>query len=295
MSNSHPLVQIDKLQCKAAFNQAAPRYDEYAVLQREVGSRLFERLDLMKLLPKTILDIGAGTGTCSSVLRKRYTNANVIALDMAVAMLLQAKHNCNWFVKNISRKQLFVCGDAEAIPLADNSVDLLFSNLTLQWCSNLDDVFSEFRRVLKPGAALLFSTLGPDTLKELRSAWAHADSNIHIHDFIDMHDVGDAMLRSGLVDPVMDMETITLTFSTATQLMKELKFLGAHNASRDRSPGLTGKKRLQTVIESYEKFRVNGKLPATYEVVYGHAWIAENTQAPNPNSIVVAPPRRNRR
>jgi len=171
------------------------------------------------------------------------------------------------------------CGDAEDLPLADNSVDLIFSSLTLQWCGELDRAFAEFKRVLKPEGLLMFSSFGPDTLKELRESWRLADMStdernekMHVNDFIDMHDIGDALLRAGLSDPVMDVENFTLTYSDAYQLMRELKALGAHNVANARRHSLTGKTRLKNMVSEYENFRVDGLLPATYEVVYGHAW-----------------------
>ena len=284
--------QIDKQQCRTSFNKAAQRYDEVAVLQREVGARMLDRLDLIKLNPTTILDIGAGTGVCAHALGKRYPHANVIALDIAPEMLTQAKNKRNWLTKAISRKHHYVCGDAEQLPMADNSVDLLFSNMAIQWCTNLDQTFAEFKRVLKHGGTLLFSTTGPDTLTELRSSWATADDHSHVHTFIDMHDIGDALMRNGFNDPVMDVENFTLTYSTVQQLMKELKVLGAHNVSQTRTPGLTGKQRLQTMLAAYEKYRNNGVLPATYEVVYGHAWNLTDQAAERDHSVNVAPPSR---
>jgi len=283
---------IDKQQCRIAFNKAAQHYDEVAVLQREVGSRMLDRLDLIKLKPNIVVDIGAGTGVCTQALGKRYSQAKVVALDIATAMLQQAKHKRHWLSKPFSHKYYYVCGDAEHLPLADNSVDLLFSNMTIQWCADLDQTFAEFRRVLKHGGTLLFSTMGPDTLRELRSSWTHADDFTHVHTFIDMHDIGDALMRNGFADPVMDVENFTLTYATAEQLMRELKVLGAHNVSPSRTPGLTGKMRLQTMLAAYEKYRHDGLLPATYEVVYGHAWNLESQSPENVHRVNVAPPSR---
>ena len=149
---------------------------------------------------------------------------------------------------------------------------MIFSNLTLQWCSDLDKVFAEFRRLLKPGGLALFSTFGPDTLKELRDSWAAADKAVHVGAFIDMHDIGDALLRSGFADPVMDAERFTLTYADVYGVMNELKALGAHNAATGRPRTLTGKGRLRAMAAAYERYRDNGILPASFEVVYGLAW-----------------------
>lgn len=265
---------LDKHLYRLAFDRAALHYDDVAVLQKEVGRRLLERLDYVRMQPQCVLDLGAGTGLCTTALSRRYKKAHIVALDIAPSMLQQARNKQTWLEKTLTGKQRFVCGDADCLPLKDQSVDMIVSNLTLQWCPDLDHTFAELRRVLKPDGLLMFSTLGPDTLKELRQSWQSVDANIHVHTFIDMHDVGDALLRTQFADPVMDMETITLTYKDARTLMHDLKALGAHNASADRSKSLTGRRRLQSMLGAYEQFRRDGVLPATYEVVYGQAWTA---------------------
>lgn len=258
---------LHKHSLRTAFDRAAERYDEVAVLQREVGERIMQRLEYVRIEPATILDVGAGTGVFSQALSRRYGKSRVLALDLAPRMLAQARRRKGWF-----SRQGFVCGDAESLPIADASIDLIFSNFTLQWCSELDRTFAEFRRVLRPGGLLMFSTLGPDTLKELRQSWRAVDDAPHVHDFLDMHDIGDALLRAGLSDPVMDVENFTLTYPDAMQLMRELKIIGAHNAAMHRKQGLTGKGELKKMLAAYETLRRDGMLPASYEVVYGHAW-----------------------
>ncbi len=264
---------IIKTQIRQSFDKAASRYDEVAILQREVASRLLERLDLIKLTPQRILDLGCGTGLNSQALDKRYKKAQVISLDLAEGMLNKARTHKSWL-----NRQRFICGDAEALPLADNSVELIFSSLTLQWCHDLDRVFKECFRVLKPGGLLMFSTLGPDTLHELRDSWKHVDDSNHVNAFIDMHDIGDAMIRSRFSDPVMDVENIIMTYSEVMLLMRDLKILGAHNMTHGRSRGLTGKAKISAMSDAYERYRNKGVLPATYEVVYGHAWAPENKE-----------------
>lgn len=269
---NNDVYQIDKLKVRESFDRAAASYDEVAILQREVGNRLLERLDLIKLQPQRILDLGAGTGVCSLALAQRYRQAQVISLDLAPAMLHHARRRLpllgRWFGKHS-----FVCADAEHLPLADNSIDLIFSNLTLQWVTDLDRTFSEFQRILRPGGTMLFSTFGPDTLKELRQSWAQIDSDVHVNAFIDMHDIGDAMMRVRLTDPVMDSECVTLTYSDIKGAMRDLKAMGAHNVNAGRPRTLTGKSRLQQLAIAYERFRrADGTLPVSYEVVYGHAW-----------------------
>jgi malonyl-CoA O-methyltransferase len=279
-----PLHALDKQRVRQSFDAAADHYDDVAVLQREIGNRILERLEIIRLEPDTILDLGAGTGVFTHALGKRYKKSRVIAYDIAPRMLQRARNRngrISTLLNQWSNKHSFLCGDAEHLPLADQSIDLIFSNVALQWCTDLEHTFAEFRRVLKPGGLLMFSTFGPDTLKELRASWNAADSqteqHTHVHDFIDMHDVGDAMLRAGMSDPVMDMETFTLTYTDAYQLMRELKTLGAHNVASQRRHSLTGKTRVKNMAAAYEQFRIDGMLPATYEVVYGHAWAPVTT------------------
>lgn len=259
---------IDKRAARRAFDQAAAGYDSVAVLQQEMASRLLERLNYVRLAPRTILDLGAGTGLALDDLQRRYRGARVLALDFALGMLRLARRR-----GSLLRRPTCLCADAEALPLAEGSIDFVFSNATLQWCNDLDRTFGEMRRILTPGGLLMFTTFGPDTLRELRAAWAQADGHGHVSPFLDMHDVGDALVRAGFEGPVMDAEQLTLTYPDLDGLMKDLRGLGARNATRERSRGLTGKSRWAAMRAAYEVQRQEGRLPATYEVVYGHAWV----------------------
>lgn len=267
--------RLDKRKVRRSFDGAAARYDQVAVLQREVGQRLLERLDLIRQVPRSVLDLGSGTGMGTAALGKRYRKARLVALDIAPAMLRYARRRAPWF-----RRPGYICGDAEALPFAEKGFDLLFSNLTLQWCGNQDRAFREFLRVLRPGGMLMFTTFGPDTLKELRSSWAVVDGYTHVSLFFDMHDIGDALLRAGFAEPVMDVERFTLTYEDVFGVMRDLKQMGARNATQGRPRGLTGRSRLHTMVQAYEQERRDGRLPATYEVVYGHAWAPRQEQAP---------------
>ncbi|MGD2118802.1 MAG: malonyl-ACP O-methyltransferase BioC [Chromatiales bacterium] len=262
-----PSLRVDKQQARKAFSRAASTYDQAAVLQREIGERMLERLDYVKLQPQVILDAGAGTGVCSHELLMRYKKARIVSMDFALPMLGHAKKQGRWL-----RRPSCLCGDIEHIPLADESVDLLFSNAAIQWCADLPGTFAEFMRVLKPNGLLMFSTFGPDTLRELRAAWAQVDEKPHTSGFFDMHDIGDMLLQAQFADPVMDAERLTLTYAEVDGLLRDLKMLGANNATQQRSRGMTGKQRWQQMRDAYETFRHDGRLPATYEVVYGHAW-----------------------
>lgn len=266
--------RLDREAMRRSFSAAADSYDAFAFLQREVATRMLERLDYIRAEPKVIVDLGAGTGEHTAALAKRYPRARTYGLDLAEPMLKKMRKRSRWL-----RPLHPVCADIQSLPFADNSVDLIFSSLAMQWCEALQATFTEFRRVLRPGGFVLFSTLGPDTLTELRQSWAVVDEREHVHNFIDMHIIGDAMIQAGLAEPVMDVENLTLTYKNVYDLMRELKGIGAHSVAHGRQRGLTGRKRLQAFEQAYEKFRCDGVVPASYEVVYGHAWAPINAQS----------------
>jgi malonyl-CoA O-methyltransferase len=264
---------IDKKQVRRAFDRAAAGYDAAAVLQREVCARMLERLEYIKLQPERILDAGSGTGWGTRRLAQRYPAAQLIALDIASGMLQTARGRSGWWQKLFGgNQQMQVCGDIEALPLAANSVGMVWSNLAVQWCNDLPATFVELHRVLKVDGLLMFSTFGPDTLKELRRAFHGVDQHNHLNRFTDMHDIGDMLMHSGFAEPVMDMEYLTLTYDDVRGVLQDLKTIGAHNATAGRGQGLMGKNAWARLMENYERLRSNGKLPATFEVVYGHAW-----------------------
>jgi len=259
--------QLDPKQVRRHFGRAATSYEKHDALQREVQAALLDRLDFYLEAPQRVVDVGAGTGRGTALLKQRYPKAEVIALDLALPMLRAAKQHNSW-LKPFMR----VCAEATHLPLADHSVDVLHSNLCFQWVDDLPALFGECMRVLKPGGFLAFSSFGPDTLKELRAAWAEADQQPHVGRFLDMHDVGDAMLNAGLRDPVLDVFRYTLTYSEPRKLLEELQGLGATNADRARARGLTGKSRYRRMLAAYEAMRVDGRIPASWEVVSAHAW-----------------------
>jgi malonyl-CoA O-methyltransferase len=259
--------RLERRRVRSSFERAAGGYDAAAVLQQRVRDELHERLDLVRLEPDVVLDLGSGTGAGAQGLKRRYPRSRVVAIDLAEAMLRQASRRQRLF-----RRFDRVCADAGALPLRDTSVDLIVSNLALHWSDDPDRVFSECRRVLKPGGLLTFTTYGPDTLVELRRAWAAADAHVHVNRFIDMHDLGDALVRAGLAEPVMDVERHALTYVSVHDLMRDLKAVGGHNVNDGRPRSLTGKGTLERMVAAYETRRADGRLPATFEVVYGQAW-----------------------
>jgi malonyl-CoA O-methyltransferase len=263
---------IDLARVRRSFGRSARGYDAAAVLQARVRDELLARLDVVRLDPAAILDLGAGTGHASLALKRRYRSSQVVALDLAEGMLREAGRR-----QTLLRRFRRVCGQAAALPLRDASIDLVFSNLMLQWCDDPAAVFRECRRVLRPGGLLTFTTFGPDTLVELRRAWATADGHAHVNRFTDMHDIGDALVRSGLAEPVMDVDRYTLTYDSVRDLMRDLKAIGAHNANAGRPRGMTGKGALDRMTAAYETYRRDARLPATYEVVFGQAWCPVGT------------------
>jgi malonyl-CoA O-methyltransferase len=269
-----PPFELDRRALVRSFSRAAPHYEAAAGLQRRVRSELLERLQYFKLEPQRVLDLGAGAGPAAQLLQQRFKHAQVLALDIAEGMLRAVPGTLWPWRWSRWRRPRFVriCGDAAALPLAAHSIDLVYSNLMLQWCDRPDAVFRELARVLRPGGVLLFSTFGPDTLGELRSAWAEADDHSHVSLFADMQQLADGLMRAGFAEPVTDLEHYTLHYPDAHTLMRELKQLGAGNATRTRNRGLTGRARMQHMLSAYERARTAAGLPATFEVIFGAAF-----------------------
>ena len=260
---------FDHRQIRRAFSRSAASYDAAAALQHEVEKRLLESLDYLgERQPQVLLDVGSGPAHAAAALRKRWPRAQVVAVDMALPMLRQARKQAGWW-KPFAR----VCADARALPIAAGSVDVLFSNLCLQWVEDLPAVFAGFRRVLKPGGLLLCSTFGPETLIELREAFAQADSMPHVSRFPPIAQFGDALVIAGFRDPVLDRDRFDLTYPDLTALMRELRAMGATNALQSRRHTLTGRARFAAASAAYEPLRrADGRLPSTWEVIYAHAW-----------------------
>jgi malonyl-CoA O-methyltransferase len=287
---------VDPRAVRRAFGRAAATYDAAAALQREIGARMAQRLDVVKLAPSLVLDAGCGTGEAIGELGIRYPAARIVALDSALPMVAAARSRARQG-RSLMRRLLpgivrgpatphCVCGDMNALPLRGVAFDLVWSNLALQWVNDVPRVFAEWRRVLRVGGLVSFTTFGPDTLGEIRKAFARTDSFTHTNRFIDMHDLGDMLVHAGFADPVMDMEHVTVTYAEPIALLRELKNLGAGNATRGRSHGLTGRARWQKMLRSLEAMRRDGRIPATFEVVYGHAWKGEPRRTADGHPIV---------
>ena len=273
MEIKQTLSCIEKSRVKKQFNSAAATYETFDFLQQEVSNRLFDRLKDILVTPRLIIDLGSGTGRASELLEKSYKKSEVINLDIAEDMLIRARDKKKY---RFFRRQKFLCGDIEAIPLKPNIADLAYSNLAVQWCPNLRLAFRAVNDVLKPRALFIFSTLGPDTLQELRDVFSTYSDMPHVNTFLDLHDVGDILSSSGFSDPVIESEEITVNYDGAAGLLRDLKGIGASNADSARRKSLTGPVRMRKVLKEYEKYRCNGKIPATYEVILGHAWAVKS-------------------
>lgn len=270
---------FDTRQVRRAFDRAASTYDQAAALQREVGSRLAESLDylddpsLARSAPELVVDVGSGPGHQAAALQARWPKAQVVAVDIAPGMLAQVRGQGGRRLNPFARRPEPLCADARALPLADRSVDVLFSNLCLQWIDDLAGVLAGFRRVLKPDGMLLVSTFGHDTLVELRGAFAAADGAPHVSPFVQIGQFGDALIEAGFKDPVLDRDVFHGAEPDMAAVMRNLRELGATNALSGRRRTLTGRGRFARAREAYEALRTpEGTLPVTWEVIYAQAW-----------------------
>ena len=276
---------FDAKQVRRAFSRASTSYDAAAQLQHAVEARLLESLDylddpaLKREVPQRVLDLGCGTGRASLAMQKRWPKAQIVSLDLALPMLQQARNaarqRVGWLSNPFAQKPAQVSADARALPLADGSIDVLFSNLCLQWVEDLDALFAGFRRVLKPHGLLLVSTFGPETLWELREAFAHADAAPHVSPFADIAGFGDALVRAGFHQPVLDREDERTYYPDLPALMREQRAIGATNALASRRHTLTGRARFAAAANAYEVHREARGLPASWEIISAMAWAPE--------------------
>lgn len=268
-------MSIDQTRVAANFGRAAAGYESHARLQALVREELLDRLAILDSQPKCIIDAGCGTGLASQALKRRFPKAEVLGIDLAVPMLAQARRLRSWW-----RPFRLLQADVQSLPLADASVDLIYSSLCLQWC-DLPTAFGEWARVLRPGGLLLFATFGLETLSELRQAFAAVDDRPHLLEFAHIQQIGDAMQRAGLVNAVLDRDLHQRPVSDLRSLFDELRGVGAGNARSERRRALTGKARWQRLRQAYEAQRsADGLLPVSWEVVYGQAFGPEARHAP---------------
>ncbi len=294
-------MRLERGRIAARFSAASEQYDAAARLQRIVRLELLARVAELKVAPRVVLDLGAGTAHAARALKQRFPRALVIAADLAPGMLAAAGRLLGWRERGPARwfggrlapyvgaRFERLGADARALPLRGGSIDLVFSNLMLQWCDDPLEPFAELARVMAPGAALAFSTLGPATLQELRAAWARVDSLPHVHRFLDMHDVGNALLRTGFEQPVLDVDIHELSYGSVRELMRDLQRLGAGNAAQGRARGLMGRGVLARLEAAYEPLRRAARLPSTWEVIYGVAWAPAAAVARGPARETAVP------
>lgn len=278
---------IDEPHARRTFERAAPTYLAAARLEREIGARMLERLELVRLEPGVVLDAGAGPAPQAEGLRRRYPDALHVALDWSHAMLRQRPVRARWLSRILGeRGPAAVCADMRCMPFAAGACGLAWSNMALHWVSDPLPALTELARVLRPEGLLMFSTLGPDTLKELRNAFDAAGAVDSVHRFHDMHDLGDMLAGSGFAAPVMDMEVIALTYPSVAALVADLRATGQVSSSAERARALTGKRRWAAVRDALESRAVDGRISFTAEVVYGHAWKGTPRQAADGGSII---------
>lgn len=250
------------------FAAAAASYDEAAVLARHTGARMAERLDYMKLAPGRIADIGCATGDGIRELQRRYPAALPLAIDFALPMLLAARGHASLVARLTRRAPRPLAADVRALPLAAGTLDLAWSNLMLHWLDDPLPAFREIHRVLAVGGLFMFAALGPDTLKELRAAAAKVSLGDTARRFHDMHDLGDMLVAAGFADPVMDMEMVRLTYRGPRRLLADQRHLGVRDALLGERPWRDWRR----IFSAWE--RVDAALPASFEIVFGHAWKA---------------------
>jgi malonyl-CoA O-methyltransferase len=279
------------------FGRAAAAYDSVAVLAREVARRMDERLDYIRITPQRILDLGCGTGADFAPLHKRFPEALRVGADFSLPMLARAQGERGLieriFGTGRRRTTIVACADAVALPFARASMSLVWSNLMLNWLSDPLPALREINRVLEVDGMLMFSSLGPDTLKELRGSLPDA-SGERVHRFIDMHDIGDALVKAGFSDPVMDMEMLTITYDDVDALLRDLQQSGSANASAARPRGLSGKSGWAAARTRLAALQRDGRLPATFEVIQGHAWKVPAKTTDDGRSIIQFQPQRAR-
>ncbi len=259
---------FDKNHLKQSFDSAAVTYESHSVLQRYTADEILDRLKVMNINPRLMMDLGSGTGLAASRLCELYSKAAICQVDISLNMLKTARDK----KKDKRKYKHYLCADAESLPFNSDTFDLVVSNLMLQWGEDCQKIFSDVHGILKPGGVFMFATLGPSTLHELKDSWAEVDEHRHVNNFIDMHILGEMLVSVGMSDPVMESDTTLMYFKSAFEIMRHLKCLGAHNVNYGRRKTLTGKTKIKAMEAAYEAFRNKKGLPCSYEVVYGHAW-----------------------
>ena len=249
------------------FDRAASGFDDADFVHAVTRHGLYSRLKPLLLKPEAILDLGSATGAMGRLLRKRFRRAHVVSFDLSHAMLAQARSNKAWFSRSS-----FVQGDAHQLSFSNGAFDMVVANQVLPWAPDPQPIFDEVSRVLRKGGVFAFATLGPDSLREIERAWAGIDAGAHVLRFPDMHDIGDGLVRSGLRDPVLDVDRLAVTYENVDSLFADLTRAGARNVLEHRSQGMVGKRAFRAMTDALAASGTDGKIVLELELVYGHCW-----------------------
>ena len=258
---------LDRKHIRRRFERAAHSFDDADFVHAVTRDGLLSRLEGLLIEAKTVIDLGAATGTAGQPLEKRFKGARVVAVDLAAEMLKKGRAKKSWLAR-----ASFAQASADQLPFANESVDVIFSNLMLPWFDDPTPVFAEVARVLRKGGLFAFATFGPDSLQEIHRAWAGIDNAMHVNRFPDMHDLGDGLVNSGLQDPVLDVDRLTVDYRNSDDLFKDLTSVGGRNTSLQRPPGLTGRRRFERMKAGLAEASANDKISLELELVFGHCW-----------------------
>ncbi len=258
---------LNRKHVRRRFERAARSFDEADFVHATTRDGLLARVAPLLVEAKIVVDLGAATGAANKSLEKRFRKARVIAVDIAHNMLAKARDRRSW----LSRTSV-AQASADRLPFANESIDVIFSNLLLPWVTEPGPVFSEIARVLRKGGVFAFATLGPDSLQEVRLAWSQVDDKPHVNRFMDMHDLGDGLVNAGLRDPVLDVDRLSVSYTSSDNLFADLTAAGARNMLQQRAQGLTGKRRFASMVAALDNTARDGHLALDLELVYGHCW-----------------------
>ncbi len=264
MDTQHTLRIAD---VRRRFDQAASGFDQADFVHSVTRDGLFERMAPAVIDARVVLDLGCATGSATHPLARRFRGATIMAVDLSLPMLQRCRAKRGWFSKSSA-----VQADASALPFTDQSVDVVFANLLLPWVNDPAEVALEVSRVLRKDGLFFFASLGPDSLLEIRDAWAGVDDRSHVNRFLDMHDIGDLMVRAGLRDPVLDVDRLTVSYNDADDLFRDLTAAGARNSLQDRNRSLVGRKHFGAMRQRLENAGPDGRIELDLELVYGHCW-----------------------
>ncbi len=280
MSDGPPDVQLNRDHLRRRFERAAADFDGADFVHRATREGLLQRIEPLLIDARIVVDLGAATGAAYPLLKRRFKNARIVHVDIAHAMLRRARGKRRWISKVHPRGPAYLQADANALPFADASCDVVFCNLLLPLIGDPTKVLNEIARVLRKGGVFAFATLGPDSLQELMRAWRKVDNTVHVNRFADMHDLGDGLVRAGFSDPVLDVDRLAISYADPIRLFEDLTDIGGRNALSHRRASLTGKGRWQKLLGELDRSQEDGKLTLDLEVVFGHTWGSGPKQDP---------------